>query len=154
MNFLSKFNHSFTNRDCLHYALLKALHDFKEKWAHKADRQEICNFFLQNVQKEISKILEYHFRKQTEIHQRSLLKKAQKKQLKKSNRDKSTTLMIFLFCHYCWSLFWQNYWRSFMLWNSYSWSHLKLTAQIQLAVLPCDSFLINNRNMTCNSVEK
>ena len=58
MNFISKFNHSFTNCDCLHCAILKALYDFKEKRAHKADRQEICNFFLQNVQKEIFKILE------------------------------------------------------------------------------------------------
>ena len=26
-----------------------------------------------------------------------------------SNRDKNTTLIIFLFCIYCWSLLWCNY---------------------------------------------
>ena len=31
---------------------------------------------------------------------------------------------------------------------------LKLTVQIKLALYPCDPFLINNRNMTGNSVEK
>ena len=41
-----------------------------------------------------------------------------------------------------------------MLWNSFSLSHLKLTVQIQLALHPCDPFLINQRNMTGNSVEK
>ena len=71
-----------------------------------------------------------------------------------SNRDKNTTLMIFLFCNYCWSLLWCNYWRSLMLWNSTSWSRLKLTVQIQLALYLCDPFLINNRNMAGNSVEK
>ena len=41
-----------------------------------------------------------------------------------------------------------------MLWNSISSSRLKLTAQIQLVLPPCDMFLINNSNMTDNSVEK
>ena len=41
-----------------------------------------------------------------------------------------------------------------MLWNSTSWSRLKLTVQIQLAFHPCDPFLMNNRNMTGNIVEK
>ena len=44
--------------------------------------------------------------------------------------------------------------RSLMLWNSTSSSRLKLNVQIQLALYPCDSFLVNNRNMTGNSVEK
>ena len=41
-----------------------------------------------------------------------------------------------------------------MLWNSTSWSRLKLTVQIQLALHPCHPFLKNNRNMAGNSVEK
>ena len=65
-----------------------------------------------------------------------------------SNRDKNTTLMVFLFCNYCWSLLWCNYWRPLMLCNSTSWS------QMQLALYLCDPFLINNRNMARNNVEK
>ena len=44
MHLIPKFNHSFTNRDCLHCAILKTLYDFKEKRTHRADRQEICIF--------------------------------------------------------------------------------------------------------------
>ena len=71
-----------------------------------------------------------------------------------SNRDKNTALMIFLLWNYCWSLLWCNYWRSLILWNSTSWSRIKLTVQIQLALYLCDPFLINNRNMVRDSVEK
>ena len=145
MNFISKFNHSFTNCDCLHCAILKALYDFKEKRAHKADRQEICNFFLQNVQKEIFKILEI-FESNMKFTRESCWMNSVI-----SNRDKNATLMI---CHYCWSLSWWNYWKTWMLWNYTFWSLLKLTVQIQLALHPCDLFLINNCNMTGNSVEK
>ena len=41
-----------------------------------------------------------------------------------------------------------------MLWNSISWSNLKLTIQIQLVFHPCTSFLINNCNITGYSVKK
>ena len=41
-----------------------------------------------------------------------------------------------------------------MLGNFTSSSHLKSTDQIQLALYSCDTFLINNRNITDNSVEK
>ena len=41
-----------------------------------------------------------------------------------------------------------------MLQNFTSRSRLKLTVQIQLVLHPCLAFLINNRNMTGNSVEK
>ena len=150
MNFVSKFNHSLTSRDCLHCAILKTLYNFKEKRAHKAYRQEICNFFLQNVQKEEFQDFGNVW-KQHEIHQ---IEKTCRIKSKISNRDKNTTLMIFLFYHYCWSLLWLNYWRSLMLWNSTSCSRLKLTVQIQLALHPCDPFLINNRNITSNSAEK
>ena len=65
-----------------------------------------------------------------------------------------STLIIFLFCHCYWSLLWYNYWRSLMLRKSTSWSRLKLTVQIQLALHSCNPFLINNRNMTGNIIEK
>ena len=56
MKFTSKFS-CFINRDCLHRAIMKALYGLREKRAHKVDRQEICIFFLQNVEKEIFEIL-------------------------------------------------------------------------------------------------
>ena len=54
IKFVSKFNHSFINRGCLHCAIVKVLYGFKEKRAHKV--REI-QFFLQNVQNVIFKIL-------------------------------------------------------------------------------------------------
>ena len=78
-------------------------------------------------------------------YNKKLIRAARWVNSKISNRDKNTTLMIFLFYDYCWSLLWYNYWRS---WNSTSWSHLKLTVQIQLALYLWDPFLINNRNVT------
>ena len=62
--------------------------------------------------------------------------------------------MIFLCCHYCWSLLFCNYWWFLMLLNSSSWSRWKLTVQRQVVPHPCDSFFINNRDMTTNSIEK
>ena len=61
---------------------------------------------------------------------------------------------IFLCCHYCWSLLRCNYWRSLMLWNSASWSRLKVVVQVQVAPHPCNPFLINSDNMTGSSLEK
>ena len=42
-----EFKHDFTNRSYLHGAILKALHGFQEKRAHKSRDMQ---FFLQNVQ--------------------------------------------------------------------------------------------------------
>ena len=81
---------------CLHCAILKALYGFKKK--KKNSQGKRCNFSLKNVQNEIFKILK----------------------MLVSNRDKNTTLVIFLFCHYGWSLLRWTYWRSLMLWNSTS----------------------------------
>ena len=39
-------------------------------------------------------------------------------------RDKDSTLIIFLFCYYCWSLLWCNCWRCLMLRNSASFCQL------------------------------
>ena len=143
----SKFcqSQSIFNRGFLHCAILKALHGFKENRAHKArDMQS----FLQNIQNEIFKILE-------------IIKNNMKFTLavcwinsKISNKRKNTALVILLFCHYCWSLLWCNYWRSLLLWTSTSWSRLKLNVQMQLAPHPWDPFFINNRNMTSKSVER
>ena len=124
MKSISKFNHNFTSRSYLHCAFLKALYIF----AHKVREMQ---FFLLNVQNVIFKILKM-FR----------------------NKVKNTTLMILLFCHYFWSLLWWNYWRYLMLWDSTSWSRLKLLVEIQFMLHPCDTFLINNCNMTSSSVEK
>ena len=63
-----------------------------------------------------------------------------------------------------WKAFFQHFERVFkfqfrlesarlMLWNSTSWSLLKLSVQIQLSLYPCDPFLINNCNRTGNIVE-
>ena len=54
MKYRSEFKHGFSNRGCLQYAFLKALHGFQEKRAHKS-RDMQC--FLQNFQNEIFKIL-------------------------------------------------------------------------------------------------
>ena len=71
-----------------------------------------------------------------------------------SNRGSNNTLMMFVCCHYCCSLLWGNYWRSLiMLWNSTSWSFLKLTVPVEVPLHPWDPFLISNCSMTGNSVE-
>ena len=41
IKFRSKFNHGFTNRDCLHCAILKALYGFKEKMSPQGKRYVI-----------------------------------------------------------------------------------------------------------------
>ena len=53
MKYRSVFKHGYTNRGYLHCTILKALHGFQEKRAHKLRDMQ---FFLQNVQKEIFKI--------------------------------------------------------------------------------------------------
>ena len=111
-------------------------------------RQEICIFFLQNVQNGIFKIL-----KMLENNM-AFTREALWINSKISNREKNTTPMIFLFCHYCWSLLWLTYWGSIVLWNSNSWSHLRFTVQIQLASHPCAPFIISSRKMIGNSVER
>ena len=145
MKLRSKFSHSFTNRGCLHCTVLKSLYGFKEKRAHKAKDMPI---FHQNIQNEVFKIF------RTFKNNMKFTRVACWINSKISSKDKNTILMKFLFCHYCWSLLWCYYWRSLMLWNSTSWSRLKLPVQIRLAFHPCDPFLINNCNMSGNSFEK
>ena len=102
-------------------------------------------FFLQNVQNEIVNILKMFKNNMKSTRAACWVN------LKINNRDKNTALLIFLFCHYCLSLLWWNYWRFLMLWNTTSWCRLKLTIQIQLSLHPCDPLFMN---MTGNSVEK
>ena len=139
LKFRLKFNQGFTNHDCLHCAVLKVLYDFKEKGAHKEKYSQI--FF---------KLEFWYFEsaeKHHEIHQTACWFNS-----KISNRESKTTLMILysyvtaIVVHYFRR-------RSLMLWNSTSSNHLKLTVQIQLALHPCDLFLINDRKMTGNKVE-
>ena len=54
MKYRSKCKHGFTNRGCLYCDILKALHGFQEKRAHKS---RDIQFFLQNAHNEIFKIL-------------------------------------------------------------------------------------------------
>lgn len=54
----------------------------------------------------------------------------------------------FLCCNYCWSFLCCNYWRSLTLWNSTSWSGLKLNDKRQFVLHSHDSILVNNHNMT------
>ena len=86
-------------------------------------------FFLQIVQNKIFKIL--MFKKILIIFKYNvkLTRAVCWINSKISNRDKSARL-IFLICHYSWSLLWYNYRRSLMLWNSTSWSLLTLTVKI------------------------
>ena len=103
MKYRSEFKHVFSNRGCLHCAILRALHNFKEKRAHKSRDNQ---FFLGNVQNEIFKIFKM-FENNMKFTRAACWINS-----KKSNRDKHTTLIMFLFCHYCWSLLWCNYWKS------------------------------------------
>ena len=111
----------------------------------KAYEAKDLQFFLQNEILKILKMFKYNMK----FNRTACLINS-----KISNIDKNNTLRISLFCHYYWSLLRCNYWTSLMQWNSSSWSRLKMTVQIQLALYPCDPFLINNRNMTGNSVQK
>ena len=45
IKFVSKFNHSFINRDCLHCAILKALYSFKEKKSTQGRQARYMQFF-------------------------------------------------------------------------------------------------------------
>ena len=87
----------------MHCAILKLLHGFQEKRGHKSRGMQ---FFLQNLQNEIFKIFKI-FKNNMKFTRAACWNNS-----KISNRDKNTTLIVFLFCHYCWSLLWCNYWRS------------------------------------------
>ena len=103
----SEFKHGFTNRSYLHGAILKALHDFQKKRAHKSRGMQfflIQNDFLQNDLKTF-RMFKNNMR---------FTRAACWINLKISNRDINITLITFL-CHYYWSFLWCNYWKSLKL---------------------------------------
>ena len=91
------------NRGYLHCAILKDLHVFQEKRDLKSSGVQ---FFLQNVPYEIFMIFKM-FENNMKFTRGACWINS-----KISNRDKNTTLIIFLFGHYCWPLLWCNYWKS------------------------------------------
>ena len=99
----SEFKHGFTNRRCLCCSILQALHGLREKRAHKSRDMQ---FFLQNVQNGIFKIFKM-FKNNMKFSRAACWIN-----FKISNRGKKNTLIIFLLCHYCWSLLWCSYWKS------------------------------------------
>ena len=78
------------NRGYLHCAILKTLNDFREKRALESRNMQ---FFLQNVPNEIFKIFKMF------ENNMKFTRAAYWINSKISNRDKNTTLIIFLFCH-------------------------------------------------------
>ena len=56
MKHKSNFNHGFTNRGCLHCAIIKALYGFNEKRAHMGRDMQ---FFLQNFKIRFSRVWKY-----------------------------------------------------------------------------------------------
>ena len=67
--------------------------------------QGMCKFSLQNFQNETFKIFKMFKNNMKFIRVACWINS------KISKRDKSNALVIFLFCHYCWSLLWCNYWK-------------------------------------------
>ena len=103
MNYRLEFKHGFNNYERLQSAILKALHCFQEKRAHKSKDMQ---FFFENAQIEIFKVFK-RFKSNMKFTRADCWINSTI-----SNNDKNTILMIFLFCHYCWSLLWCNYWKS------------------------------------------
>ena len=97
----SEFKHGFTNRRFLCDAILKALHGFQQKRDMQCFLQNFQNDFLQNDFK-IFRMFKNNMK---------FTRAACWINSKISNIDKSITLTTFL-CHYCWSFFWCNYWKS------------------------------------------
>ena len=97
------------------FSILKALYHFKITRAHKAR----CSNW-QNVQNAIFEIFKmFKSNMKFTIAACSINSEI-------CNGDNRNTLMIFLYCHYFWSLLYCNYWRSLLLWNSTSWNRLKV----------------------------
>ena len=61
---------------------------------------------------------------------------------------------ILIYRHNCWTLLRSSFWKYLILCNFTSSSLLRLTDQMHLALHRFHPFLINNCNMTSNSVEK
>ena len=117
LKFRSKFNHVFTSHGHLHCAILKVLYNFKVKKALEA-RDPFLNYIF-----EMFKILKNNMK---------FTRAACWINTKVSDRQSSTTLMIFLCCYWCWLLLCCNYWRSLTLWHSTSWNCLNWLFQYSL----------------------
>ena len=116
----------------------------------KAYKAKDMQFFFQNLKSNLFKILKM-FKYNMNFTREACWMNSKKKQQRQKHHTHGILILSLLLC---WSLLWRNYWRSLMLWNSTSWSWLNLTVQLQLVLYPYDPFLINNWNMTANSVEK
>ena len=102
MKYRSEFKHGFTNRGCLHCAIiLKPYTVFR-----KREPTSHMQFFLPNIQNEIFKIFKM-LKSNMKFTRAACWINSKNKQ-----QRKTTTLIIFLFYHYCWSLLWCNYWKS------------------------------------------
>ena len=84
---------AYPNHGYLHCAIVKDLHTFLQKRDLKS---RDMHFFFQNVPNEIFKIFKMF------EHNMKLTRAAYWINSNISNWDKNTTLIIFLFCHYCW----------------------------------------------------
>ena len=100
MKYISEFKHGFTNRGCLSCATLKVLHSF---WEKRAQELWDTQFFLGNVQNEIFKIFKMLQDNMKFTWAACWIYS------KIRNRNKNSTLIIFLFRHYYWSLLWCSY---------------------------------------------
>ena len=97
MKYRSEFKHGFTNRGCLHCAIiLKPYTVFR-----KREPTSHMQFFLQNIQNEIFKIFKM-FKNNMKFTRAACWFNS-----KISNRDKNTAFIILLFV-----LYWCNYWKS------------------------------------------
>ena len=97
MKHRSEFKHGFTNRGCLHCAILKALHGFSGK-----KNPQVKGFFLQNVQNETFLIFKMYKNNMKFTRAVSWINS------KISNKwDENTTLLLVILC--C------NYWKSLKL---------------------------------------
>lgn len=123
---LSKYNHGFTENGYLHSAILKDLYNSKLKRVHKAkdQPQEITNSSFKMF---IMRFLGFSKCLKT------TLESTEKLATGKAEPHSWYSYFVTNVGHYCTVIIEGIY-------NSLSWSHLKLTVQIQLAFYPCDLF--------------
>ena len=129
------------NRGYLYYAIVKALRAILKKTLR--DMQ----FFLQNVPNEIFKIFKTFKSKMKFTRTVCWINS------KISNRGKNTTLIIFLFCHYCWSLLRCNYWKSLKS-DSHHQKTLLYLSQWKPFKNDKKCFLFQIKNSPCSQVFK
>ena len=123
MKHRSEFKHGFTSRGCLHCAIIKTLHGFLEKTAHKS---RDVQFFPSKCSK-----LDFKNLQNLKTTWKSPEQPAELTQ-KISKSDKNNTLIKSYFVtivgRYCWSQLWVNCW-FFHNWCNY-WTSLKLGSHL------------------------